>query len=133
MASRAVVSLLGHVSTPEAKVLPDGTDLVSFGLATNVWSKDGDLTNWYRVSVFGKRSKGLMTLMNKGLFTKGMLVAVVGEISQRAYTANDGTERVSMDVRAYDADICFPPRNQQEGEGSQADYMSEEDLDKLPF
>lgn len=132
MASRAVVSLLGHCSTPEAKALPDGTEVVSFGLAVNVWSKDGDQTDWYRVSVFGKRSKGLMTLMNRGLFTKGMLVAVVGELKQRPYTAKDGTERVSMDVRAYDADICFPPKNQQDDTG-QADYMSQEDLDKLPY
>ena len=130
MASNAVISLLGNCTQPEAKVMPDGTEVVNFSIAVNEWSKDGDTTSWYRVSVWGNRCKGLITLMNKDMFTKGMLVSVVGKLSQRAYTAADGTSRVSMDVRAYDADICFPPKAQQD---SQADYMSQEDLDKLPF
>lgn len=134
MASRSVISLLGHCTTPEAKVLPDGTDLVSFSIATNTWSKEGDITNWWRVSVFGKRCKGLMTLIDRGLFTKGMLVAVVGEVSQRPYTAKDGTERVSMDVRAYDADICFPPKGQQDNITNITNYGEDsQDMDGVPF
>ena len=134
MASRAVIALTGHCTTPEVKVLPDGTDVVSFSIATEAYSKTGNITSWWRVSIYGKRCKGLVTLMDKHLFGKGTLVSVVGEVAQRPYTANDGTERMSLDVRAYEADVHFPPRNQQDnitnimnyGEGSQ-------DIDTLPF
>lgn len=134
MASRAVVSIHGNSTTPEAKMLPDGTNVVTFSIATNSYSKNGDITSWWRVSVFGKRCKGLMTLMDRGLFTKGTMVAVVGEVVQRPYTAKDGTERMSVDVRAYDADIIFPPKGQQDNVAHIADYSEgSQDIDQLPF
>lgn len=136
MASRATISIVGHSTTPEVKYLPDGTEVVSFSIATNAYSKAGDITSWWRVSVFGKRSKGLITLIEKGFFGKGTQVAVVGEVVQRPYTANDGSERMSLDVRAYDADIIFPPKNQNTNATADTDAYLESlasEMDELPF
>lgn len=131
--SRAVISLHGNIAEPQVKTMPDGTDVVSFGLATNAYSKNGDITSWWRVSIFGKRCKGLITLMNKGMFGKGSNVAVVGEVTQRPYIAKDGTERMSMDVRAYEADVLFAPKGQQDNVANIAEYQGSQDIDQLPF
>ena len=59
-----------------------------------------DETQFFRVTVWGSRGDAIMRYVRKGhkLF-------VVGTLSSRLYTANDGTTRVSLEVRADDYEM----------------------------
>lgn len=118
MPSSARITVLGHITQPEAKVLPSGTDAVEFSVATDAYNKAGNITSWWRITVMGNRSKGLMTLMNNGSFTKGTLVQVTGEVTQRKWTNKDGQERVNDEVFADSVEVIFTKSDQQQGGGN---------------
>ena len=52
---------------------------------------------FFRVSVFGARANVIQQYLHKG-----NKIYVIGELSARTYTAQDGTTRVSLEVRADD-------------------------------
>jgi len=54
----------------------------------------GDVTTWYRVSVWGRRAESLAKLLGKGDH-----VAVSGRLEPRTYTGRDGAERVSLEIQ----------------------------------
>lgn len=64
---------------------------------------------------------------------KGRKVVVVGSVSARAYSAQDGTPRASMDI--YASDVEFLPAGQNsDGESVQPNMIPVDmDPDKLPF
>ena len=54
-----------------------------------------DETTWFRVAVFGRQAEPCARYL-----AKGRKVLVVGRVSARAYTANDGEVRASLEIRA---------------------------------
>ena len=112
MPSSARITILGHITMPEAKVTPDGTDIVNFSVATTERRRNEELTSWWRVTVFGGRAKGLITLMDRGSFGKGVLVQVTGSVTQRQYTAGSGEARTSVDVNADSVEVIFTKQDQ---------------------
>ena len=99
MANFASVTLIGHLGRDvDLKSLPDGTAVANFSLATSRKRKDGEITTWWNCVLFGKRGEAIAQYLHKG-----DPVLIQGEPSLRSYTANDGTERQSLecDVREW--------------------------------
>ncbi len=84
----------------ELRYTPSGTAVCDFRLATNErWNdRDGQLqekTTWFRVTVWARMAESLHQYL-----TKGKQVLVEGTIDASAYTAQDGTPRASLELRA---------------------------------
>lgn len=82
-----------------------GRKVLSFRVAsTDPYDKS---TTWFSVSMFGTRGEKLAEMITKGKF-----VYVTGSFKQRTYEQN-GEERTSLDVNAYDIQLL----DRKEAEG----------------
>lgn len=79
----------------EKRVLQDGTSVLSFSVADSQGKDKPAL--WWDCSMFGKRADSLEPFMRKGT-----QVTVVGQVSEREYTAKDGTAKKAFSVRVTD-------------------------------
>ena len=69
---------MGNIGkAPETKVLPGGTEIVTFSLAVSMPTKDGDtwgyVTEWHNCKAFGKVAERI------GKMDKGAKIGVIGE------------------------------------------------------
>ena len=69
----------------------------------------GDVTTWYRVSVWGRRAESLAKLLGKGDH-----VAVSGRLEPRTYTGRDGAERVSLEIQGAEVVLLGSKRDAAE-------------------
>ena len=90
---------------PETKTTQDGKTVCSFTVAVNIWAKRDQNGNqpdadFFRVSAWDKLGENCQKFLSKG-----KKVAVVGSVSVHAYTAQDGSARGSLEVRANDVEF----------------------------
>ncbi len=103
------VQLLGHLGAdPERRQTSSDRAVVTFSIATTrKWkTEDGDLqeaTEWHRVVAWGP----LGDLVHEHLH-KGSAALVDGRLQSRAWTADDGTERRSLEIVAQDVNFLNP-------------------------
>ncbi len=71
-----------------------------------------DEAQFFRISVWGRQADAAQRYL-----AKGRKVFVSGELTARTYTANDGTTRVSLEVRADDYEF-LTSRAEAEASGS---------------
>lgn len=89
------ITIAGTVGKdPELKRVGDN-DVLSFTVADSQGREKP--TIWWSCQLWGKRA----TTMQQYLF-KGSKVTVTGQVTEREYTAKDGTRRKVMDVRVND-------------------------------
>lgn len=74
-----------------------GDPLSSFRLASNVGFGDNQTTLWIDCTIWGKRAETLTSML-----PKGQQVFICGELSERVYPKNDGTEGRSLALRVND-------------------------------
>jgi len=97
-----VISFTGTVGRDaEVKYLASGSAVLSVTVANSVGFGDKQKTNWFRVTLFGKRAEGSL----KDYLKKGQAVFVSGELSQNSYQANDGTTKTSLEINANILDL----------------------------
>jgi single-strand DNA-binding protein len=75
------------------------TDVLEFSVASRRWAKDGEQTDWIRVSMFGQRAAKLVEHVKKG-----GKVACRGTLHGRAYAGKDGPA-VSLELKAEDVEL----------------------------
>lgn len=101
MASLAKMILVGNLGRDaELRYTPKGTPVLEFSLATNERWTDAvgaqqELTQWFRVTVWGRQAESL-----KPFLVKGKQVLVEGRFRSREFTDRDGKHRVSLEVRS---------------------------------
>lgn len=116
------VFLIGNLTRdPEMRATPNGVNVCQFGLAVNRRRKvEGQPeADFYNISAWRQLGETAARYLSKG-----RKVAVVGNLTLRTYTGNDGTQRYSLEVDADD--IEFLPNAGQQGEGTsmrQASYQ----------
>lgn len=76
--------------------LPSGTPVANFSLAVNDAYKDREgnikeTTNWFKVSIFGKRAEGLAKYI-----TKGTSLYLAGRVGTNAWQTEDGQARADL-------------------------------------
>lgn len=100
-----IIHISGFLSrNPELASTRSGDEVCRLNVPVKQGWGDNEKTNWFRVSVWGKRAKSLADNLRKGV-----KVNVVGELTIGEY---DG--KPQYDIRAIDVD--FPPQAKQ-GDG----------------
>ncbi len=92
--------LVGNLTRdPEKKVLPSGTSVTSFGLATNrVYMKDGqkqEMADYHNIVVFGKQADSCGQYLKKG-----QNVMIEGRIQTRSWDDADGKKNYRTEIVA---------------------------------
>jgi single-strand DNA-binding protein len=102
MASVNKVIIVGNLGRdPEIRYMPSGDAIANIAVATSFKSKDRntgeqkELTEWHRISFFGR----LAEIVGQYL-KKGSSVYVEGRLQTRKYTDKDGIERYATDIVA---------------------------------
>lgn len=101
---------------PDFKYTPNGTALLSFSLAVeDAKKREGDDTQWLRISVWGERAEALAKQVKKG-----GLIYVEGRCKVRQWTASDGATRADLELSAWRCEPLFQhgrrPQDEQPGE-----------------
>lgn len=99
------MEITGIVGRAEVNAVGD-THVCNFSLVTEYNTKDKEgnpiiETTWFNVSAW----EGKGTLPDLDKITRGSRVHAVGRVRMRKYTAQDGTERTSMDVIARKVEL----------------------------
>lgn len=102
MASVNKVIIVGNLGRdPEVRYMPSGDVIANIAVATSYKSKDKntgeqkELTEWHRISFFGRLAEIVGQYMKKG-----SSVYVEGRLQTRKYTDKDGIERYATDIIA---------------------------------
>jgi single-strand DNA-binding protein len=102
MASVNKVIIVGNLGRdPEMRYMPSGDAIANVAVATSYKTKDKatgeakELTEWHRISFFGK----LAEIVGQYL-KKGSSVYVEGRLQTRKYTDKDGVEKYATDIIA---------------------------------
>src|ERR1041384_4203131 len=94
MPQYAGLTVIGHLGAdPVMKAVGSG-ELCEFSVAVTKKKNNKEITNWFRVSVWGKQSQACMQYLSKG-----SAVFVEGDFQAREYE-KDGEKRYSLDVFA---------------------------------
>jgi len=92
------ITIVGNLGRdPEERMLPSGDQVTDVSVATTERRKDGDITTWFRVSLFGKAAETAGQYLHKGSY-----IYVEGTLALRAYIGRDGQQRQSLEVRGRD-------------------------------
>ena len=103
------VFIIGNLTRdPELKSLPSGTQVASFGVATNrVWKNQSGArqedTQFHNIVVFGRQAEIATQYLKKGA-----MVFLEGRIQNRTWDATDGTKKNRTEIVAES--IQFGPR-----------------------
>ena len=131
------LTIIGNLTNdPDLRTTTTGVNVCSFIIAVNRRHKvegqpDAD---FFRVTAWRERGE-----MCAKFLSKGRKVCVIGPVSVRTYTANDGTTRAQMEVtadevefvspRVSDAESVQPKRDPQTG----YEQVDDNIFDELPF
>lgn len=91
---------------PELRTTPAGMDVCSFDVAVNrkkTQKNPNPGADYFHVSAWGDKGK----VCNQYL-SKGKMVSVVGSVSVRAYTNNQGEAKGTLEVKADDVEFLTP-------------------------
>jgi single-strand DNA-binding protein len=122
----------------DVEVRQAGKSMVAtFPLAITIGFGERQKTLWVRCNLWGARAEGGLIQYLK----KGAQVAVSGELSENAFTGNDGIEKKSLEVNINSLDLIGGKRDSvpqpaspsqpeyKEPEQGQPDYQDED----IPF
>lgn len=99
------LSAIGNIARDaEIRYMANGDPIASFSFALNSGYGDKQITTWLNCSLFGKRAETLAPMLLKG--TK---IGINGELTNRPYTAKDGAEKFSLDLRVNDVTLLGKP------------------------
>lgn len=104
------IILIGNLTKPpELKATPNGLSVCEFTIAVNARrQQDGqESAQYFRVSAWRQLGENCHRYL-----AKGRKVYVSGPLTARAYLANDGTARVSLEVTADEVEFLSPREEQ---------------------
>ena len=131
--------IIGNLTrNPELRTTQDGTSVCSFSVAVNKPKKNGQDqgADFFNVTAWRERGEVCAKYL-----TKGSKVCVVGPVSVRVFTRNDGTTGGSMEVTASEVEfLSSRGDNNQSGNPAPAEPTidaasgyEQVQTDELPF
>lgn len=91
-----VIQIAGHLgSDPTTRFTTSGLKVTSFTVAVNIRKGETNVTNWYRVTIWGDRFDKMMPYLKKG-----SAVMVVGELRAEIYTDKEGRPQLGLEITA---------------------------------
>ncbi len=132
------ITIIGNVGRdPEMRYTSSGAGVCSFSVAVSKrWTdrntnEKREKTTWFSISAWRQLGETCSQYVRKG-----MRIMVVGEVSARAYTGQDGQPRASLDIDAREVKF-LSTRDEMAagGYGDEAGYQQDyaEDSDDIPF
>ena len=136
------LTIIGNLTAdPELRTIPSGASVCTFTVAVNRrFGKEDRQTDFFRVTAWRQLGETCSRYLSKG-----RKVCVIGPVSVRTFTGNDGTTRASLEVTADEVEF-LSSRNDGEAGGyaasaapeapsadSQAAGFTAVETDELPF
>lgn len=125
------VMLIGNLTKdPDVRTTSGGASVTTLSIAVNRRFKDKSgerVTDYFRIVTWNK----LADICGKYL-VKGSKVSVVGELQNRSYEANDGTERHVTEIVANEIEF-LTPKGESKEQANFAEGFTEIDGSDLPF
>ena len=115
------LTIIGNLTRdPEERVTRDGVSVCSFTVAVNRRrSQNADNgqseADFFRVSAWRQLGENCARYLSKG-----RKVCVVGPVTCRTYTGNDGTTRASMEINATDVEFLSTKAEDERASASHA-------------
>lgn len=126
MASVNKTFLVGNVGKePELRTTTSGISVCSFSLATTQKTKNGEDTQWHRVTFYDKLADIVSEFVRKG-----SQVYVEGSIKYGKYTDKNGIEKYTTDIIGREIQFLGGRKNEVAGDSKVKD---EEFSDEIPF
>lgn len=124
------LSAIGNVGRDaEVRFTASGDAITSFSFALTSGYGEKSIASWLNCSIWGKRGQTLAPMLLKG--TK---IGITGELTNRPYTAKDGAEKYSLDLRVNDITLLGKPTGQaSEAPASQSEPAFADFDDSVPF
>lgn len=137
------LTIIGNLTKdPELRTTTSGKTVCDFTVAVNRrFKQEGQPeADFFRVSVWNEHGKNCAKYL-----AKGRKVCVIGPVSVRTYTGNDGTVRASLEINSPDeVEFLSSAVNGEYGNGSAYEEENREstdpesgygivDTDELPF
>jgi single-strand DNA-binding protein len=117
-----IVGRIGQA--PELKYTPSQMAVTNISVATTESMKDkDDLTEWHRVTAFGKTAEFVCNYL-----TKGILVYVEGRLQTRSWEDKDGVKKYTTEIIAQTVTPLGASKEQKEAQNNPP-----EDSEVLPF
>lgn len=92
------IFIIGNLGRdPELSYTPQGVAVCKASVATTEKRKDGDITTWFKVTVWRERAESFAKY-----FKKGDAVFIEGNLSQSEWTDRDGNAKTTLEVTATD-------------------------------
>lgn len=113
----AYIHIAGRLGgDPETRFTAGGKKVTSFNVAENIRGANGEeQTVWYRIVIWGDRFDKMITHLKKG-----SAVYVVGEHRPSKWTDDQGQQRVTEEVWAFELRFGpLPPTKQERTEGGE--------------
>lgn len=116
--------IIGNLTrNPELRTTQDGTMVCNFTVAVNRRARGGQQeADFFRVTAWRALGENCAKYL-----AKGRKVAVIGPVSARAYTGNDGQTRATLELTADEVEFLTP-----RGEQAAAGGFTQVDDDDLP-
>lgn len=114
----------------EVRYLPNGDAAGSFSVGVDFGYGDKKGTIWARCTLFGKRVEALQQYL-----TKGQLVGISGELSERKWTDKEGVAKTSQEVRVNDVTLLGGKTQQDAPKMASKGTAqpSDDDDNRIPF
>ena len=102
------LTIIGNVTrTPETAATPTGKRVCNFTVAVNRRGGGADGVDYFRVTAWENLGDNCARYLDKG-----RKVAVRGPVTARAYVANDGSPRATLEVTAQDVEFLSSSASQ---------------------
>ena len=124
------VFIIGNLTRdPELKSLPSGTQVASFGIATNrVWKdaqgQQQQDTQFHNIVVFGRQAETTAQYLKKG-----SSALIEGRIQNRSWDGQDGQKKYRAEIIAER--VQFGPRSGSTGGGEASTPQAEQSKEKV--
>ena len=123
-------------SDPEMRFTKNGTAMTRFSVATNRKFGGNDLTNWWRVTVFGKQAETCNQYLQKGrgVLVEGTLSSDESSGGPAVWQRSDGTYAASFDLVADR--VQFMSAGEKVSTGGSGNYVPnvpDDHNDEIPF
>jgi len=133
------LTIIGNLTKdPELRTTTTGVSVCDFTVAVNRRRQQQDgqpEADFFHVTAWRERGETCAKFLQKG-----KKVCVIGPVSVRTYTTNNGETRAQLEVTADDVEFCSPrisdaptPKEPEYAVDPATGYSQVDDLDELPF
>lgn len=128
------LTIIGNITKkPELRTTTNGVSVCSFNVAVNKPRRNGEQQDPDYFSVTAWREKGELCAK---FLDKGKKVCVIGPVSVRTYTKNDGSFAAVLEITADEIEFLSPRVSDPETPPAPVDAatgFTQVDSDELPF